>query len=165
MHKKPTHTSQYTHFSSNQPLQVNLSTTKTLVRRAKFICSDQTSLNEELSYIRKTMQLNGYPLNVIYKTIKNTLKIHDSKHKGKEVEPLKMFIPYEKGVAEKLRRVACKYGFTIVFTKAKDLRGQLWIKQKDKMETSVVVYEADSNNCFKKYTGGTGRKLKERIRV
>ena len=33
------------------------------------------------------------------------------------------------------------------------------------METSVVVYEADSNNCFKKYTGGTGRKLKERIRV
>ena len=29
-------------------------TTKTLVRRAKFICSDQTSLNEEI-YIRKTM--------------------------------------------------------------------------------------------------------------
>ena len=28
-------------------------TTKTLVRRAKFICSDQTSLNEEI-YIRKT---------------------------------------------------------------------------------------------------------------
>ena len=29
-------------------------TTKTLVRRAKFICSDQTSLNEEI-YITKTM--------------------------------------------------------------------------------------------------------------
>ena len=29
-------------------------TTKTLVRRAKFICSDQTSLNEEI-YIRKPM--------------------------------------------------------------------------------------------------------------
>ena len=32
------------------------------------------------------------------------------------------------------------------------------------METSGVVYEVDSNNCFKKYTGGTGRKLKERIK-
>ena len=71
------------------------------------------------------------------------------------MEPLKMFIPYKKGVAEKLKRVACKYGFTTVFTKAKDLRGQLWTKQKDKMETSVVVYEVDSNNCLKKYTGKT----------
>ena len=29
------------------------------------------------------------------------------------------------------------------------------------METSGVVYEVDCNNCFKKYTGKTGRKLKE----
>ena len=34
-----------------------------------------------------------------------------------------MFIPYEKGVSEKLKRVAIKYGFTTVFTKAKDLKG------------------------------------------
>ena len=48
VYRKPTQTSQYIHFSSNQPLHVKLSTIKTLVRRAKFICSDQTSLNEEL---------------------------------------------------------------------------------------------------------------------
>ena len=135
VYRKPTHTGQYTQFSSNQPLHVKLSTIKTLVRRAKFICSDQTSLNEELSYIRKTMQLNGYPLNVINKTIKDTLQSHNSEHKSKELEPLKMFIQYEKGVAEKLKRVARKYGFTTVFTKTKDLRRQLRTKQKDKMET------------------------------
>ena len=92
---------------------------KTVVRRAKFICCDQTSLNEELSYIRKTMQLNGYPLNVINITMKNTLQNHKQEHKSKEPQPLKMLISYEKGVAEILKRVASKYGFTTVFTKKK----------------------------------------------
>ena len=40
---------------------------KTLVRGTKFICSDQRSLNKEISYIRKTMEWNGYPLNVFIK--------------------------------------------------------------------------------------------------
>ena len=82
VYRKPTHTGQYTHFPSNQPQHVKLSTIKTLVRRAKFICSDQTSLNEEISYIRKTMQLNGYPLNVINKTIKDTLQSLNLKAKN-----------------------------------------------------------------------------------
>ena len=128
VYRKPTCTGQFTHFLSNQPLHVKLSTIKTLVRRAKFICSDQTTLKEGLSYIRKTMQLNGYPLNVINKTIKNTLQNHNSEHKSKELQPLKMFISYKKGVTQKLKMVPSKYGFTTVFTKTKDLRGQLRTK-------------------------------------
>ena len=68
------------------------------------------------------MQLNGYPLNVINKTIKDTLRSHNSEHKSKQLEPLKLFIPYEKGVAEKLKRVASKYGFTTVFCLCKNKR-------------------------------------------
>ena len=89
------------------------------------------------------MQLNGYPLNVINKTIKNTLQNHNSEHKSKELQPLKMFISYKKGVTQKLKMVPSKYGFTTVFTKTKDLRGQLRTKVKNKMETSDVVYEMD----------------------
>ena len=85
--------------------------------------------------------MNRSPLNVINKTIKVTLQSHNSEHKSKELEPLKIFIPYEKGVAEKLKRVASKCGFTTVFTKAKDLRGQIRTKQKHKIEISGVVYE------------------------
>ena len=144
---KPIHTGQCTHFSSSQSLHVKLATIKNLVIRAKFICSDQT-LNGEI-YIRKTMQLNGYPLNVINKTIKDTSQSHNSEHKSKALEPLKMFIPYKKGVAEKLKRVASKYGFTTVLTKTKDFRGQIQTKQKDKMETLGLVYEVDCNNCLK----------------
>ena len=47
VYRKPTHTSQYTHFASDQPLHVKLLTIKALVRRAELICSDQTSLSEE----------------------------------------------------------------------------------------------------------------------
>ena len=54
--RKLTHTGQYTHFSSNQPLHVKLSTIKTLVRRANFISSDQTTLNKEILYFTKTME-------------------------------------------------------------------------------------------------------------
>ena len=43
VYRKTTHTGQYTHFSSNELLRVKLSTIKSLVRREKFICSDQTS--------------------------------------------------------------------------------------------------------------------------
>ena len=67
VYRKPTHTGQSTQFSSKQPLHVKLSTVKTPVRRAKFICTDETSSNEEISSIRKTMQLNGCLLNVIIK--------------------------------------------------------------------------------------------------
>ena len=51
------------------------------------------------------MQWNGYRLNVINKTIKNTLQNHNSEHKSKELEPLKMFIPYEKGLAKGCKQI------------------------------------------------------------
>ena len=67
------------------------------------------------------MQMNGYPLNIFKETIKETLQGHSVERRSKELEPLKMFIPYEKGVDEKLKRVASKYGFTTIFTKTKNL--------------------------------------------
>ena len=68
------------------------------------------------------MQSDGYPLNVVNITTKDILKIHNYEYKSKELEPFTKFIPYEKGVAEKLKMVASKYLFTIVFTKAKDYK-------------------------------------------
>ena len=118
VYRKSTYTGQYTHFSSNQPLHVKSSSIETLVRRAKFIFSDQASLNKEISYIKKKpIQLNGYPLKIFNKTIKKTFQSHNFEHKSKKLEPLEIFISYKKGVTEKLKRVASKYGITIVFTK------------------------------------------------
>ena len=74
------------------------------------------------------MGWNGYPWNVINKRIKDTLQSHNSEQKSKKLEPLKVFILYEKGVAEKLKRVASKDDFTTVFTETIDLRAQMRTK-------------------------------------
>ena len=69
VYRKKTHTGQYLHYTSNQPEHVKIGTIKTLVRRAKIVCNTEESLTDELDYIKKTMQLNGYPEKLITKTI------------------------------------------------------------------------------------------------
>ena len=61
VYRKKTHTGQYLHYTSNQPEHVKIGNIKTLVRRAKIVCSTEESLTDELDYIKKTMRLNGYP--------------------------------------------------------------------------------------------------------
>ena len=48
-------------YTSNQPEHVKVDILKTLVRRAKIVCSLEESLNDELDYSEKTMRLIGYP--------------------------------------------------------------------------------------------------------
>ena len=71
------------------------------------------------------------------------MKNRYSARKNKELGLFKIFIPYEKGVPEKLKGVSRKYGFTTVS------RGHLQARQKNKMETSDVAYEVACNNCLK----------------
>ena len=79
VYRKPAYTGQYINLlylsiQSLNFLQIKLyvkpSTIKTLVTTTKSTCSDEMSWNQEITYIKKTMQLNGYLLNIINKTIK-----------------------------------------------------------------------------------------------
>ena len=83
---------------------------------------------------QKNHTIEWVSISVVNKTIKDTLQFDNSEHKSKELQPLKMFIPYKRGAAEKLR-VARKYGLTTTFTKTRNVRGQIQKKQ-DKIETS-----------------------------
>ena len=81
VYKKVTHTGQYINYHSNQPLAVKLSTITNLTKRAKNLCADPHDFNEELRYIKKTMELNDFPENIVTKTIKNHLKKRDKPRK------------------------------------------------------------------------------------
>ena len=51
--RKKTHTRQYMHYISNQQKHVKVGTIKTLVRRAKIVCSTEESLTNELVCSKK----------------------------------------------------------------------------------------------------------------
>ena len=80
---------------------------------------------------------------------KSNSQFWTSKQRPGTIKKSRPIRPYEKGVAGKLKSIARKHGFTTVFTKTKDLGGQLQTKQKDQLETSGVVYEVDYNNWLK----------------
>ncbi|XP_057305306.1 uncharacterized protein LOC130642235 [Hydractinia symbiolongicarpus] len=138
VYKKPTHTGQYTNYTSNQPLHVKLSTIKTLTRRAKTICTEEADLKEELNYIQKTMQLNEFPKNIVTKTIKETLnkECNGRNQTDDDTNSIRLFLPYEKGISEQIARD----------------------------NESGVVYKVTCGDCGKYYIGETGRKLTTRIK-
>ena len=56
------------------------------------------------------MRLNGYPEKSITKWSKGTLLFNSKSKNGKNLETPKLFIPYEKGIAEQLK-VLCYLQF------------------------------------------------------
>ena len=116
VYKKVTHTGQYINYHSNQPLAVKLSTITNLTKRAKNLCTDPHDFNEELTYIRKTMELNDFPENIVKKTIKNHLKKRDKPRKENDEvqQQIPLYLPYEKGISEKISRLAKKYNVKVV---------------------------------------------------
>ena len=123
--RKKTHTGQYMHHISNQQKRVKVGTITTLVRRAKIVCSTEESLTDELDYIKKTMRLNGYPEKLITKTIKQTLSFNSRSKNNQNLEAPKLFIPYEKGISEQLKRIANKYGLEVIFMRSLSTKSKL----------------------------------------
>ena len=163
VYRKKTHTGQYLHYTSNQPEHVKIGTIKTLVRRAKIVCSTEESLTDELDYIKKTMRLNGYPEKLITKTIKQTLSFNSRSKNNQNLEAPKLFIPYEKGISEQLKRVANKYGLEVIFRRSLSLKSKLQTNPFKCHSTCGVVYKITCS-CCKTYVGETGRTIEERIK-
>ena len=140
--------------------------TYSVTRRAKLICTKNEYLAEEIQYIMKTMMLNGYPKTFVEKEIKKTLKImestpHDS-NKEKTEGIAKLFLPYERGYGEKIKRIAKKHGIDVVFTRGQNLKQKLAISKGQKLDKQGVVYSVKCKNkrCKMEYIGQTGRQLK-----
>ena len=170
VYKKPTHTGQYIHYTSNVAPNIKASVISTLTRRAKLVCTKNDYLAEELQYIKKTMMLNGYPKSFIEKEIKKTLKkmenTPNNSNKEKTEGIAKLFLPYERGYGEKIKRIAKKHGIEVIFTRGQTLKQKLSTPRGKKLEKQGVVYSVrcKSKRCKMEYIGETGRQLKIRMK-
>ena len=61
VYRKPTHTNQYIHFNSHQPLSHKLSTVHALTRRAHLIPSTEARKKGEERKVKEALAVNGYP--------------------------------------------------------------------------------------------------------
>jgi hypothetical protein len=58
---KPTHTGQYLSYKSNYPLRVKRGLIHSLHNRAATMCQERQDLFNEISSLRRGLELNGYP--------------------------------------------------------------------------------------------------------
>ena len=112
---------------------------------------------------KKTMPLNGYPEKLITKTIKQTLPSNSKSKNSQNLEGPKLFMPYEKGISEQLKRVADKYGLGVIFTRSLSLKSDLLTNPFRSGIACRFVYKKTCS-CCKKYFGETGRTIEERIK-
>ena len=112
------------------------------------------------------MDLNDFPKHIVRKTINKLLEPKNGENVTDEHENMvKLFIPFEKGISQKLAKVCRKYNMKLIHTKAKQLKSMFkpnYGQQSNSVEERVV-YEVKCKDCDRIYIGETGRKLNIRL--
>ncbi|XP_046567311.1 uncharacterized protein LOC124275715 [Haliotis rubra] len=133
VYRKPTHTDQYRHFTSNHALEVKKGIISTLTRRAKNICSTTEALETELNHLRHVfVPYNQYPQKLVNNVITITLKPRD-KPPRRQSAPFVISIPYVPAVSHQIRRLLQQQaGIDVLFQKGKSIQnllqatGKIW---------------------------------------
>ena len=124
VYRKNTHTDQYLHFNSHQPLQHKLGVIRTLKHRAKTIFSNTDILDKELNHIQGALSVCGYT-----KAIWNTSaseKISPKPRTKDYTTPVgSITILYVQGVTEGLSRIIRKAGVTVHTKPTNTIRSML----------------------------------------
>ena len=166
--RKPTWTSQYTHFSSFVPLYQKRNLIRCLVRRSTIICTPNT-IQAELCFLRGIFLQNGYPERLIDKTF-SSVKF-EPRIPSVSKKQVYMSLPFKgdhltEVISRRLQKTvdttfkAAK--LCMNFNSKPLIRSQL----KDKMPSSTTSFCVYSFvcSCGASYIGRTTRRLSDRIR-
>ncbi|XP_064076273.1 uncharacterized protein LOC135194592 [Vanessa tameamea] len=154
VYRKTTHTDRYLHANSHHhPRHLN-AVVASLTNRAYDLC-DEDHLQSELAHVEKVLQRNGYKVG-------NTATRDHKLLRQYRVERQPAFMPYLKGVTDKIARVLGKYAVKTIFTPFKKI-GQMLRSPKDSFPLEKPgVYKIDCS-CGKSYIGQTKRTVSCRI--
>jgi hypothetical protein len=122
VYRKLTHTGRYLNFRSNHPPHVKRGLIQRLHNKASAICQERQDLFNEISNLKRDLQLNGYPQGFI----DSVINFKGSSHPNTEEKPLgSVYIPHVKGVSEEFKRIGNRYEIRTIFKAKHKLRSSL----------------------------------------
>ena len=163
VYRKPTHTDRYIPFHSHHHQRTTTGVLRCMRDRAHQICSN-TNREPELERLKEVFQANGFPEDLMTKT----LTFHSTPAPIPEPgqEPVKtLCTPYICGLSEKLERVCTSLGVRAAFKPVRTLK-QTLMRLKTRIPEGRkrgVVCEVPCKECSKTYVGKTKRTLKIRL--
>ncbi|KAI5636520.1 hypothetical protein NE865_10765 [Phthorimaea operculella] len=154
VYRKPTHTDRYLHATSHHHPRHLQSVVSTLTKRAYDLC-DAEHLDDELNHVHKVLVQNGYK--GVQRRIKN------KKAKQPEVNRQPAYLPYVKGVTDKIGTVLSKGSIKTVFTPLSKISYSLRTPKDVIPFQNAGVYKVQCS-CGKSYIGQTKRSISERVK-
>jgi len=129
-----------------------------------FLSSDPRSDNVAPEFPKFSDLIRAYIGNYfLLLSLENT---PNNSNKEKTEGIAKLFLPYERGYGEKIKRIAKKHGIEVIFTRGQTLKQKLSTPRGKKLKKQGVVYSVrcKSKRCKMEYIGETGRQLKIRMK-
>ncbi|KAM7312540.1 uncharacterized protein ISCGN_009445 [Ixodes scapularis] len=168
VYRKPTHTGRYLQFQSNHPANHKASVVRTLLTRAKTICSSEEDKRKEERTVIADLKKNGYTSSFIHRVARRVGRNqrHVQQQLSANFRPTsRISVPYINGTSEALARVLAKEGIQLAHKPVSTL-GRLMPRPKDrpgKERAQGVVYKIPCGVCAASYIGET-KNFRERIR-
>jgi len=180
-YKKPTFSGRFLNFYSHHPWTHKRGTILSLIDRV-ILLSHPRFHQQNLDFVIRVLVENGYPLDVIFSTIRrrlharyvskshNVLQHDQSNHndqsvQGNQIQPF-FVIPYVSAIANKVKKFFKNISFTRVAFACYNKLNKFIKVHKDTLPISArpnVVYKINCLNCDASYVGQTKRALDTRI--
>lgn len=141
-------------YSHHHPQQLN-SVVTSLTNRAYDLC-DQDHLEEELDHIRRVLQRNGYKQKIKQSPQRKRTPVP-------KVERRVAFLPYLRGVTDKIGRLLNKYSIKAVFAPSRKISQYLRSPKDTFPLDHPGVYKIDCS-CGSSYIGQTKRHISTRVK-
>jgi hypothetical protein len=159
--RKKTHTDSYLHANSHHHPSQKMGVLNTMATRAARI-SDKDHLKEEIDHLTKVFKNIGYR----DRDIKKAMDKKDKRtHTQNDQNPnLKAFLPYIRGVTDKIAKVLKRKEIKISFKPLITIRQRMnSVKDPIDQQQGKGIYKV-SFSCGKCYIGETGRSFQVRIK-
>ncbi|XP_066914554.1 uncharacterized protein [Clytia hemisphaerica] len=175
---KPTHTGQYSDFSSQTPWNFKISWVKSLINRAHKICSNQSLFKQQIKIVRQYLSWNGYPSHISNCIIKrqteklNLPLVTDDENSDDDITKIFVNVPYlgldgERLVKSLIRKLGRYVKPDVKFiTRYQSKKLAMFCPTKDKVLTehkAKIIYEIVCPGCGERYVGKTDRCFKTRM--